>query len=317
MQGDAFLGEATTAAPEYVHMTRGRMDERIDMSRAVRDTEFRYIRNYMPFRIYLQHLAYLFTASSAQAWEDLFKAGKTNELQSVPFRTKPVEELYDTENDPWEVRNLAADPAYTDVLLRMREANRSWMAGIRDVGLIPETDYPKLMGDASMYDYMRSKACPFDELLEAAEKATMPGQGEISAYMKNLKSKHPAIRYWGATGLLIHLDEATMAIPALQKATKDESSSVATLAAEALYWLGQKDMAVHTYIRILTDPSYGMMDRNFALNSVDAIHLTDPALTDTVKQFYEDQKEEVSGWARFNTFDVLMAENLLKQWGQL
>lgn len=317
MQGDAFLGEATTEAPEYVHMTRGRMDERFDMSRAVRDKEYRYIRNYMPFRIPLQHLAYLFTAPSAQAWEDLFKAGKTNALQSVPFEPKPVEELYDTENDPWEVKNLAADPAYAEVLQRMREANRTWMAGIRDVGLVPETEYPNLMGDGSMYDYMRSKACPFDELLEAAEKATTAGKGDISDYMKYLKSKHPAIRYWGVTGLLIHLDEATMAIPALQKATKDNSSSVATLAAEALFWLEQKDLAVQTYIRILTDPSYQMMDRNFALNSVDAIHLTDPALTETVKQLYEDQKEKASGWARFNTFDFLMSEYLLKQWGEL
>lgn len=317
MQGDAFLGGQAAAPPQYVHMTRGRMDERIDMSRAVRDKEYRYIKNYMPFRIPLQHLAYLFTATSAQAWEDLYKAGKTNELQSVPFQTKPVEELYDTENDPWEVNNLASDPAYAEVLQRMREVNRSWMAGIRDVGLVPETEYPELAGDASMYDYMRSKACPFDELLEAAEKATVADKGDVSAYMKYLESEHPAIRYWGATGLLIHLNEATMAIPALQKATKDESSSVATLAAEALFWLDQKDLAVQTYVRILTDPSYRMMDRNFALNSVDAIHLTDPELTAAVKQLYENLNEKVSGWERFNTFDFLMAETLLKQWGEL
>jgi N-sulfoglucosamine sulfohydrolase len=317
MQGDAFLGEKTTAPPEYVHMTRGRMDERIDMSRAVRNKEYRYIRNYMPFRIPLQHLAFLFTASSAQAWEDMFKAGKTNALQSVPFQPTPVEELYDTENDPWEVRNLAADPAYAEVLQRMRAENRRWMAEIRDVGLVPETEYPNLAGSGSMYDYMHSGDCPLEELLAAAESATMPGEGEISAYMNNLQSKHPAIRYWGATGLLIHLNESTMAIPSLQKASRDESSSVATLAAEALFWLGQKDLAVQTYIRILSDPSYQMMDRNFALNSVDAIHLTDQALTDAVKQLYEDLKDKVSGFARFNAFDFLMAENLLKQWGEL
>jgi hypothetical protein len=191
------------------------------------------------------------------------------------------------------------------------------MAGIRDVGLVPETEYPDLAGDASMYDYMRSKACPFDELLEAAEKATVADKGDVSAFMKYLESEHPAIRYWGATGLLIHLNEATMAIPALQKATKDESSSVATLAAEALFWLDQKDLAVQTYVRILTDPSYRMMDRNFALNSVDAIHLTDPELTTAVKQLYENLNEKVSGWERFNAFDFLMAETLLKQWGEL
>ncbi len=317
MQGDAFLGAATAEAPEYVHMTRGRMDERIDMSRAVRDREYRYIRNYMPFRIPLQHLAYLFTAPSAQAWEDLFRAGKTNALQSVPFQPKAVEELYDTENDPWEVNNLASDPAYAEVLQRLRDENRAWMAKIRDVGLIPETEYSSLAGDGSMYGYMRSEACPFEEILEAAEKATVPDNGDISAYMKSLKSNHPAIRYWGVTGLLIHLEESTMAIPALQKAARDPSSSVASLAAEALFRLDRKDLAVETYIRILTDPSCGMMDRNFALNSVDAIHVTDPALTGVVKRIYEDQNGQLSGWERFNNFDFLMAEYLLKQWGEI
>jgi N-sulfoglucosamine sulfohydrolase len=315
MQGDAFLGEQKTEAPEYVHMTRGRMDERIDMSRAVRDRKYRYIRNYMPFRIPLQHLAFLFTATSAQAWEDLFKAGKLNEVQSAPFMPKPVEELYDTEKDPWEVHNLATDPAHREVLVRMREENRSWMARIRDVGLVPETEYSVLSGEGSMYDYMRSKECPFDELLEAAEMATLAGKGDVSAYLEYLKSKHPAIRYWGATGLLIHLDQAVMAAPSLEKAAKDRSASVAVLAAEALYLLGQKETALNAYTRILTDPSYEMMDRNFALNSVDALHLSDPELIATVKVLYDREKEAVSGFARFNAFDFLMSEYLLQQWG--
>src|SRR5690606_30013991 len=91
LQGSAFLGKQLDPAPEYVHMTRGRMDERIDMVRAVRDKKYRYIRNYMPFHIPLQHLAYLFNAPSAQSWEDEFKAGHLNEVQSAVFRTKPLE----------------------------------------------------------------------------------------------------------------------------------------------------------------------------------------------------------------------------------
>jgi len=314
MQGDAFLGRQVTDAPGYVHMTRGRMDERIDMSRSVRDQKYRYIRNYMPFRIPLQHLAYLFTATSAKAWEEAFRAGICNEIQSAPFLPKPVEELYDTENDPWEVQNLATDPAYKDVLERMRAENLSWMAEIRDVGLIPETEYLSLAGDGSMYDYMRSKECPLDELLEAAEKATLPGEVDISAYVKYLKSKHPAVRFWGATGLLIHLEEATMAVPALEKAAGDKSSSVAVLAAEALFQLGHEETAIGTYIRILTEPSYGMADRNFALNSVDALQLADPELVKTVNRLYEEQKDSITGFARFNRFDFLMSEYLLKKW---
>ena len=48
------------AAPRtYSFGFRGRMDERYDMVRTVRDQRYVYIRNYMPHKIYGQHLAYM------------------------------------------------------------------------------------------------------------------------------------------------------------------------------------------------------------------------------------------------------------------
>jgi arylsulfatase A-like enzyme len=313
MQGDAFLGAQTAKAPEYVHMTRQRMDERIDMARAVKDKKYRYIRNYMPFRIPLQHLDFLFIATSAQAWEDAFHAGTLNPVQQIPFLTKPVEELYDTENDSWEVNNLAADPAYKEVLERMRAENKAWLAEIRDVGLIPESMYSEFSGDGSMYDYMRSKDCPFDELLEAAETATHP-EADLKAYSKYLSHKHPAMRYWGATGMLIHLDVAALQVETLVKASKDGYASVAVLAAEALYALGEKEAALKSYIRILKDPDYTLTDRNFALNSIDGAHVSEPEIQQVVKDFYEANMEGKEGFARYSEYDWLMSEALLKKW---
>jgi len=78
MQGKAFLGNQKTKDPEYVYMSRQRMDERYDLVRAVRDKKYRYIRNYMPFRITMQHVDYMFNAPSAQSWEKAYKEGKTN-----------------------------------------------------------------------------------------------------------------------------------------------------------------------------------------------------------------------------------------------
>ncbi len=314
LQGDAFLGSQVTREPEYVHMTRGRMDERIDMSRAVRDHKYRYIRNYMPFRIPMQHLAFLFNSPSAQSWEEAFLAGTCNEIQSIPFRTKPVEELYDTENDPWEVHNLAGDPEYKEVLERMRKENYSWMSEVRDVGLVPETEYPSLAGEGSMYDYMRSADCPFHQLMEAAEKATRPGSGDLPSYLEFLESDHPAMRFWGATGLLIHKEVAATAGNALLKASLDKSSAVAILAAETLYHLGEKESSVETYLRILTGGAYDMLDRNFALNSLDAAHISDPEIVNVVKQLYDGKKDLLKGFARYNAYDFLMSEYLLKKW---
>jgi len=316
MQGKTFLGSQLAKEPEYVHMTRQRMDERIDMVRAVKDKKYRYIRNYMPFRIPMQHLDFLFIATSAQAWEDAFHAGKLNPVQQIPFLPKPVEELYDTENDPWEVNNLAGDPSYKDILERMRAENKAWMAEIRDVGLIPESMYDEFSGEGSMYDYMRSEDCPFDELLEAAETATLP-EADLKAYSRYLSHRHPAMRYWGATGMLIHLDVAALQVGTLVKASKDKSSAVAVIAAEALYALGEKEASLESYIRILTDPDYNLTDRNFALNSIDGAHVSDPELTKVIKEFYEANMEGKEGFARFNEYDWLMCEALLKKWGKI
>jgi arylsulfatase A-like enzyme len=316
MQGKAFLGKQKTTDPEYVFMTRGRMDERYDLSRAVRDQKFRYIRNYMPFRIYGQHLDYLFNAPSARSWETVYREGKCNAVQSSFWNTKPVEELYDLENDPWEVHNLANDPAFRETLERMRAALTGWMKDIKDVGLIPETDYGSFSGYQSMYDYMRSDTSPVDALIKAADLATLGSQDDIDTFIEYLGNKHIGIRYWGVTGLLILKDGAGSAIPELKKAGNDVSGAVASLAAEALYGLGEKESAIRIYSRILEDTlSFDMTDRNYALNSIDAIHDRSPEIITVVQALYERRKSSMQGFARYSEYDGLMSEWLLKKWG--
>lgn len=313
MQGDAFLGEQKTEAPEYAFMTRQRMDERYDMVRAVRDKKFRYIRNYMPFRITMQHLNYLFRAPSAQAWEDAFKAGKTNEVQSRYFLEKPLEELYDTENDPWEINNLADDPTYAGVLQRMREAETNWMREVRDVGLIPETEYADFAGDGSLYDYMRSEACPFEELLSAAQLATTPGNEALKKYVANMQSDNSAIRYWGIVGLLIHRKEAEPYLDQVKQLINDESASVAALSAELLYRYGMENIALETFERIVADTiRQSEMDRTFAMNCVDAVDASSPQLKKDVETLYLHNMAKGSAFE--NAYDTRIAKALLRKW---
>jgi N-sulfoglucosamine sulfohydrolase len=318
MQGHAFLGKQKTSDPEYVFMTRGRMDERYDMSRAIRDKKYRYIRNYMPFRIYGQHLDYLFNAPSARSWETACKEGKCNAVQSVFWNTKPVEELYDMDNDPWEIHNLASDPAYGKTIARMQSALTGWMKDIKDAGLIPESDYGRYSGSKSMYDYMHADTCPLDDLINAANLATLGSSENIPDYIGYLGNRNSGIRYWGVTGLLIMKENARSAIPELKKAGSDKSSAVATLAAETLYGLGEKDAAIRIYSRILQDTlSFGMTDRNFALNSIDAVGDGSAAVIAVVQNLYNKRKAVLQGIARYNEYDALMSEWLLKKWGVL
>jgi arylsulfatase A-like enzyme len=308
MQGNAFLGNQKTKNPEYAFMFRGRMDERYDMSRAVRDQKFRYIRNYMPYRIYGQHLEYLWRAPSIRSWEAAYKNGECNETQSRFWEPKPVEELYDTENDPWEVNNLANNPEYKEVLERMRSANKNWMARIYDTGFIPEADRVERAGDIPMYDYMRSGKIELEPIVEAAETATLGNPENLELLKSYLKNEEPAIRYWGATGLLILKNEARPAIPELKEALNDESSSVVNVAAEALYNLGEKEAAKEALLSVLENP--GEFARCHALNVIDCIEEESPEIVEEVVQMINSAESNTR-----NKYDMRAAKWLIEKWG--
>ena len=315
IDGKAFLGKQKTKDTEYTFFQRQRMDERFDLVRAVRDKQYRYIRNYMPFRINMQHLAFLFNEPSAQSWENEFRAGKTNAVQSRAFKNKPVEELYDVENDPWEINNLANDPKYADILKRMRGALDDWRMESRDVGVIPESEYKTLAGDTPLYDYVRSGKCPFEKLIKASDLAVLGSSDDIDTYISYLQDENSAVRYWGATGILIHKDQAESAIPVLKNAVNEKSVSTAVLEAETLAQLGEKKLAQQIYLRILNDKQLDLLDRSFALNSIDAIDFREPEVEKWINEYYTEKSATIKGFAIYANYDVSLAKSILEKWG--
>ncbi|MEA1875555.1 MAG: sulfatase [Bacteroidota bacterium] len=308
MQGNAFLGNQETSDPEYVYMFRGRMDERYDMCRSVRDHKYRYIINYMPYRIYGQHLEYLWRAPSIGSWEQAYLNGECNETQSIFWNKKPVEELYDTENDPWEVTNLANEPEYNEVLMRMRMANKEWITNIQDAGFIPEADLIDRTGDTPMYDYMRSGEINLAQIIDAAETATLGKTENLEKLKSFLKSEESAVRYWGATGLLMLGENAAPAIEELKVATNDESANVVAVAAEALYNLGEKEVAASALLSVIENPND--LARCYALNVIDCIDDKKPEIVEGVVNLLQDT-ETISR----QKYDIRAAKGLLEKWG--
>jgi hypothetical protein len=56
------------------------------------------------------------------------------------FNTKPVEELYDDETDPYELNNLAANPEYNKKLTELKNAFENWNRTVGDMSQIPEKE---------------------------------------------------------------------------------------------------------------------------------------------------------------------------------
>lgn len=79
-----------------------------------------------------------------QVWRRWFAEGKLNAVQKQFFApTKPAEELYDTQNDPHEINNLAALPKYKKTLEEMRAALDRWIKDTGDLGAVPEVELVK------------------------------------------------------------------------------------------------------------------------------------------------------------------------------
>ena len=116
------------------------------MARAVRDSRYKYIRNYRPEKPYVMWMAYPNIMPTMQEIFRLHAAAKLDEVQSMWMAdSRPVHELYDTESDVHEVNNLAYDPDYRDVLTRMQKALDTWIQASNDWGFASELDMVEAM----------------------------------------------------------------------------------------------------------------------------------------------------------------------------
>ncbi|MHA3770554.1 sulfatase family protein [Verrucomicrobiota bacterium sgz303538] len=136
MQGRIFLGDKTAAPREYAFGARDRCDETVFRFRTVRDSKYRYIRNFTPERPFLQ--ANNYKAKQYPLWTLLPKLnaeGKLTPAQAALCApTMPAEELYDLESDPHEIRNLAAAPEHKATLERLRNVLENWITETNDQG---------------------------------------------------------------------------------------------------------------------------------------------------------------------------------------
>ncbi|CAN5392581.1 sulfatase [soil metagenome] len=157
MQAQNVLG-ANYKPREFCFAARDRADETTDHIRSVRSEKWKYIRNFLPLRPYLQPNAYKDHKPSLIALREAEAAGRLNDVQHLIFaKTRPAEELYDLEKDPWEIRNLAAEPAYAAVLKQMRDMLRRWMEKTNDHGRTPETE---AVYDGNMAGYLKQVKDP-------------------------------------------------------------------------------------------------------------------------------------------------------------
>ncbi len=141
MQGQAFLGAQKAVPRKYVYGARDRMDSEYDRVRAVSDGRFKYIKNFMPEKPNYQNIRYRLQNPLMLHLLDLHEKGQLTPEQDRWFdTTKPEEELYDTQSDPYEFVNLVGNQDYQEKLVEMRMALEDWMIKYGDKGALNEVE---------------------------------------------------------------------------------------------------------------------------------------------------------------------------------
>ncbi len=280
MQGFAFMG--THAAPEqpYIYGFRGRMDERVDMVRSVRDKRYIYIRNYMPHRIYGQHIGYMFETPTTEVWNKMYKDGKLNEAQRIFWEKKPSEELYDLENDRDEVKNLAAMPEQKERVARMRKAQEDLAVRIRDVGFLPEGEIHERSVGSTPYEMGHDeKKYPLERVMAMAAEASGVAT-PIEKIKAGFGDSDSAVRYWAAQGVLAREGEGLRECrKEIEAAVSDASPYVRAIAAEALGRFGSgadRAKAIAILMEVADATKNGGYAPVLALNALSYLRETGP-----------------------------------------
>jgi len=142
MQGRAQFGQhEVTSKPKYTFHSSDRFDELYDRLRAVRSEKYKYIKSYDTTISHAMRVSYREQMPMMRELRRLFMTEKINKEQSHWLNAKkPEEELYDLQNDPFELRNLATLPELQDTLVHYRKVLNDWISATNDLGRIPEKE---------------------------------------------------------------------------------------------------------------------------------------------------------------------------------
>ena len=200
IDGKPFLGKKLKKSKlEKQNTTFGyadRFDEKYDLVRSVRVGKYKYIRNYQPFNVDGLYNFYRYKMLAYKEWYKLFQDGKLNEVQSQFFKPRAPEALYNIDEDPHEIKNLAKDKNYIEILLDLRTKLNDHLVSINDLSFIPE---PHLLenGLDDIVSYSEKNKDLISRLIKISDLSLNDYKQVSSKIQDALNDINPWVRYWG------------------------------------------------------------------------------------------------------------------------
>ena len=200
MDGKPFMGPGISKGDlERRDETFGmadRFDEKYDFVRTLRKGKYKYMRSYQPFNFDGLWNNYRYIMKSYRQWWQLYKEGKLTKEAALFYEPRAPEALYDLEADPYEVNNIAADPANRKILADMRNRLASRVKSMPDLSFFPESELAKKAFENPV-KFGQEQKDRIARLVDTADLALAPFAEASGGIEVALNSKDPWQRYWG------------------------------------------------------------------------------------------------------------------------
>ncbi|MCG8580134.1 MAG: sulfatase-like hydrolase/transferase, partial [Bacteroidales bacterium] len=307
MQGKAFMGKYATKERDAAFCFRTNTGPHFDPSRSVLNGKYQYIKNYTPYKLHALKQSFQWGMPAQTAWDSLFYVGKCAPEHEQYYKAKPMEQLFDSEKDPFGLSNLATDPEYSAILKKTRSRLAQHINETDDAGFLPKEVRDSLSRiNLSLYNYVKQEQYPLNELHLLAEQASQLNIKDQSVFLNSLSHSKVEFRFWAASGLANHAYHGLLkTIPdELRRAANDRSKCVQATAAEAMIYAGQENEGIMVLLE------QAQQGNELALSSME--NLGDrlvPYIMELKNLAESSQKGEI----RFMTRGILFNQGQLKR----
>lgn len=278
IDGKPFLGKKVTAELLTQRKTAfgyaDRFDEKYDLVRSIRKGKYKYMRNYQPFNVDALYNFYRYKMLAYKEWEELFKNGKLNAAQQQFFEPRTAEALYDLENDPHEINNLAADPSKQSILEELRSDLQHQVKSMPDLSFYPEPYFINA-GLSNPVGFGQQNKGEISELIDIADLSLNPFEESKEKISEALKSNNPWKRYWALVACSSFGKKATPFLNKAVQISKDDDENLVRLRAVEFLMLNNQMVAADMIMEIIKNAK-SETETNLILNSVALLKTVKP-----------------------------------------
>ncbi|WP_119079234.1 sulfatase-like hydrolase/transferase [Chitinophaga alhagiae] len=202
MKGRVLLSKNATPAPGSMLLSSDGSEGVSELCRTVTNGRYSYTRVFMPFMPELFYKKYFDYSDIMQLMRADLKNNLLGKEQKAPFEERSPEYLFDISKDPWQMHNLAEDPAFREVVAQMRAEMNAGILRDKDVLFLPEYELARISEKSTPYVFREdSTRYPVRQVLDAASLSGLRSPDALKRQVALLGSPQPYVRYWAALGL--------------------------------------------------------------------------------------------------------------------